>query len=112
MNKGGTQDVIGGVTATMTHAIHSCGIQDGDDIIYGGEAAGYVLHFGDGRSLYFAGDTAVFSDMQLIEQLYHPNWRFFRSAIFSRWARAKPRWHAGYSRPRKWCRCISGPSRL
>jgi hypothetical protein len=26
----------------------------------------------DGRSLYFAGDTNVFSDMQLIEQLYHP----------------------------------------
>ncbi len=76
MNKGGTQDVIAGVTVTMTHAIHSCGIQDGDSIIYGGEAAGYVLRFGDGRSLYFAGDTTVFSDMQLIEQLYHPELAF------------------------------------
>jgi L-ascorbate metabolism protein UlaG (beta-lactamase superfamily) len=71
MNKGGTQQV-GPVRVTMTHAIHSCGILDGDQILYGGEAAGYVLAFPDGRSLYFAGDTNVFSDMQLIEKLYHP----------------------------------------
>ena len=76
MNKGGTQDAVGGVSATMTHAIHSCGITDGDDIIYGGEAAGYVLRFPDGRSLYFAGDTTVFSDMQLIEKLYRPELAF------------------------------------
>jgi L-ascorbate metabolism protein UlaG (beta-lactamase superfamily) len=73
MNKGGTQDVVGGVKATMTTAVHSCGIQDGDQIIYGGEAAGYVLNFPDRRSLYFAGDTTVFSDMQLIEKLYRPD---------------------------------------
>jgi L-ascorbate metabolism protein UlaG (beta-lactamase superfamily) len=30
----------------------------------------------DGRSLYFAGDTNVFSDMHLIEQLYHPELAF------------------------------------
>lgn len=71
MNKGGSQ-TIGGVTFTMTHAVHSCGIVDDGMVIYGGEAAGYVLRFEDGRSLYFAGDTNVFSDMQLIEQLYHP----------------------------------------
>jgi len=76
MNKGGTQDVIGKVKATMTHAVHSCGIQDGDEILYGGEAAGYVLHLPDGRTIYFAGDTAVFSDMQLIAQLYKPNLAF------------------------------------
>lgn len=75
MNKGGTQDV-GPVKATMTHAIHSCGIQDGDQILYGGEAAGYVLHLPDGRSMYFAGDTSVFSDMQLIERLYRPDLAF------------------------------------
>jgi len=71
MNKGGTQKV-GEVLVTMTHAVHSCGILDDGKIIYGGEAAGYVLRFADGRALYFAGDTAVFGDMQLIEQLYHP----------------------------------------
>jgi L-ascorbate metabolism protein UlaG (beta-lactamase superfamily) len=75
MNKGGSQQV-GPVTVTMTHAVHSCGILDDGKIIYGGEAAGYVLRFADGRSLYFAGDTNVFSDMALIEQLYHPDLAF------------------------------------
>ena len=75
MNKGGSQKV-GPVTVTMTHAIHSCGILDDGKIIYGGEAAGYVLRFADGRAAYFSGDTNVFSDMQLIEQLYHPELAF------------------------------------
>ena len=75
MNKGGSQKV-GEVTVTMTHAIHSCGILDEGKIIYGGEAAGYVLRFADNRALYFAGDTNVFSDMALIEQLYHPELAF------------------------------------
>jgi len=75
MNKGGSQK-LGDVTLTMTHAVHSCGILDDGKIIYGGEAAGYVLRFSDGRVAYFAGDTNVFSDMQLIEQLYHPELAF------------------------------------
>jgi L-ascorbate metabolism protein UlaG (beta-lactamase superfamily) len=75
MNKGGSQQ-IGPVSITMTHAVHSCGILDGDKIIYGGEAAGYVLRFADNRSIYFAGDTAVFSDMELIQELYEPTLAF------------------------------------
>ena len=75
MNKGGSQQV-GLVTVTMTHAVHSCGILDDGKIIYGGEAAGYVLQFGDGRNLYFAGDTNVFSDMALIHDLYRPELAF------------------------------------
>ena len=75
MNKGGSQKV-GQVTVTMTHAIHSCGILDDGKIIYGGEAAGYVMRFADGRVLYFAGDTNVFTDMQLIERLYQPELAF------------------------------------
>jgi len=75
MNKGGTQEV-GPIKVTMTHAVHSCGIQDGDQILYGGEAAGYVLHLPDSRTIYFAGDTAAFSDMQIIEKLYHPELAF------------------------------------
>jgi len=75
MNKGGSQRV-GPITVTMTHAIHSCGILDDGKIIYGGEAAGYVLHLEDGRRVYFSGDTNVFSDMQLIEQLYSPELAF------------------------------------
>ena len=75
MNKGGTVD-LGFVKLTMTHAVHSSGIKDGSDMIYGGEAAGYVLTQKDGRRAYFAGDTAVFSDMALIEQLYQPQLAF------------------------------------
>jgi L-ascorbate metabolism protein UlaG (beta-lactamase superfamily) len=71
MNKGGSQQV-GPVTVTMTHAVHSCGILDEGRILYGGEAAGYVVGLGDGRNLYFAGDTNVFSDMALIRELYRP----------------------------------------
>lgn len=75
MNKGGSQK-LGGVTVTMTHAIHSCGITDGDQIVYGGEAAGYILNFADGRTAYFAGDTNVFTDMQLIAEIYRPELAF------------------------------------
>ncbi len=75
MNKGGSQ-LMGPVKTTMVHAIHSCGILDGDQIIYGGEASGYVLRFADGRCLYFAGDTNVFTDMELIREMYHPELAF------------------------------------
>ena len=71
MNKGGTQEVEG-VRFTMTHAIHSSGIEDGGQVVYGGEACGYVLTLGDGTRIYHAGDTAVFSDMALIGELYSP----------------------------------------
>lgn len=71
MNKGGTQEVCG-IRITMVHALHSCGILDGDQIVYGGEAAGYVLELPDGLRLYHAGDTAVFGDMRLIGELYRP----------------------------------------
>ena len=73
MNKGGTQEVAG-VKVTMVHAVHSCGIQEEDgSFIYGGEACGYVLEFSNGLKLYHAGDTAVFSDMQIIHDLYRPD---------------------------------------
>lgn len=75
MNKGGSQKV-GPVTVTMTHAVHSCGILDDGKIIYGGEAASYVLRLPDGRAIYFAGDTNVFSDMALIAELYAPQLAF------------------------------------
>jgi L-ascorbate metabolism protein UlaG (beta-lactamase superfamily) len=71
MNKGGTQN-IDGVKITMVHADHSCGIQDGDELIYGGEACGYVIEFSNGVKMYHAGDTNVFGDMQIIRELYHP----------------------------------------
>jgi L-ascorbate metabolism protein UlaG (beta-lactamase superfamily) len=75
MNKGGTA-TVGPISVTMTTAVHSCGILDDGKIIYGGEAAGYVARFPDRRVVYCAGDTNVFSDMQLIQRLYHPELAF------------------------------------
>ncbi len=70
MNKGGSQQV-GELRVTMVHAVHSCGILDDGKIVYGGEACGYVVEI-EGRRFYHAGDTNVFGDMQIIQELYEP----------------------------------------
>jgi len=72
MNKGGTQ-TLDDIKVTMVHADHSCGIQDGDQLIYGGEACGYVIEFSTGLKIYHAGDTNVFGDMRIIRELYAPD---------------------------------------
>jgi L-ascorbate metabolism protein UlaG (beta-lactamase superfamily) len=71
-NKGGTVEHEG-VKITMTHAVHSCGITEGDQILYGGEACGYIVTLENGVRIYHAGDTAVFSDMKIIGELYKPD---------------------------------------
>ena len=45
----------------VTQAIHSAGIE-------GGLACGFVINF-YGKTIYFAGDTALFGDMQLIGKM-------------------------------------------
>ncbi|MEI9813864.1 MAG: metal-dependent hydrolase [Acidobacteriota bacterium] len=76
MNKGGTAQV-GPISVTMTHAIHSNSITEEDGtVVYAGEPAGYVVRLADRRVIYCAGDTGVFSDMQLIARLYHPELAF------------------------------------
>lgn len=72
MNKGGTQTVCG-IKVTMTNAVHSSGIMDGDQILYGGEPCGFVIELEDGLKIYHAGDTAAFSDMNIIHELYQPD---------------------------------------
>ncbi len=71
MNKGGSVE-LAGCRVSMTHAQHSSMIQDGDKVIYGGEPAGFVVRVPDGRAFYHAGDTNLFSDMQLIQRLWKP----------------------------------------
>ncbi|NBV46063.1 MAG: metal-dependent hydrolase [Planctomycetia bacterium] len=61
MNLGGSCAVPGG-TARMEIAWHSSSLPDGT---YGGTAAGWLLQVA-GVSMYFAGDTALFSDMARI----------------------------------------------
>lgn len=75
MNLGGTQDVLG-MKVTMVRADHSSGISDGDRIVYGGVASGLIVRLPGGFTFYHAGDTALFSDMQLIAETYRPELAF------------------------------------
>jgi L-ascorbate metabolism protein UlaG (beta-lactamase superfamily) len=75
MNRGGSQQVAG-LTITMTDARHSSGFIDGEQMVYMGEAAGFVIRLEDRRTIYFAGDTALFGDMQLIGDRYKPEIAF------------------------------------
>jgi L-ascorbate metabolism protein UlaG (beta-lactamase superfamily) len=68
-NKGGTVE-WDGLTITLTDAKHSSSCPDGT---YAGEAAGLVFGFENGTTVYVAGDTCVFSDMQLIGRIYEPD---------------------------------------
>ena len=69
INKGGSQE-IDGTRFTLVNAFHSSGLPDGS---YGGEAAGLVVRLANGKTVYFAGDTCVFGNMQLIARLYEPD---------------------------------------
>jgi L-ascorbate metabolism protein UlaG (beta-lactamase superfamily) len=69
INKGGSQE-IDGIRYTLTNAFHSSSADDGT---YTGESCGLVVRLEDGKALYFAGDTCVFGDMQLIARIYRPD---------------------------------------
>ncbi|MEO5617253.1 MAG: metal-dependent hydrolase, partial [Candidatus Eisenbacteria bacterium] len=71
MNKGGTQET-NGIKFTMVHATHSSGIEDGAQVVYGGEPCGFVLTLEDGTRIYHAGDTGPIADMAVIGELYQP----------------------------------------
>jgi L-ascorbate metabolism protein UlaG (beta-lactamase superfamily) len=62
----------------MVHADHSGG--DWNDVLgvplYFGEAAGFVVELENGRSVYHAGDTAVFGDLRIIGESHHPDVAF------------------------------------
>lgn len=71
MNKGGTV-TLAGLKITMTQAVHSSTMNVEGKMVPAGEPGGYVVQFPNGFTLYHAGDTAVFGDMELIRQLYRP----------------------------------------
>jgi len=68
-NKGGTVEAAG-CRFTITNAFHSSGADDGTSL---GAATGIVAELEDGKQVYFAGDTCVFGDMQLIGRIYSPD---------------------------------------
>jgi L-ascorbate metabolism protein UlaG (beta-lactamase superfamily) len=71
-NLGGTVD-CGGFTATFVQALHSSsfGGEKGTNT-YLGNPAGVVMHFPGDKTLYHMGDTDIFSDMALINELHEP----------------------------------------
>jgi len=79
MNIGGTITVAEGeVKVTMVPAIHSSGLDSGQEnskepIHYGGNPAGFVIQIAGGPTIYHSGDTAYFSDMALIGQQFAPD---------------------------------------
>lgn len=75
MNTGGTTDQ-GGFTVTMVRADHSSGdIKDGMPI-YLGNPCGVIIKAKGEPAVYHMGDTDVFGDMALINELYQPKIAF------------------------------------
>jgi len=56
---------VGDVTVHFVPAMHSS--------TPGGRPVGFVVQFADGRSLYHTGDTGIFGDMALIQEMFAPN---------------------------------------
>ncbi|MGC9140861.1 MAG: metal-dependent hydrolase [Caldimicrobium sp.] len=69
MNFGGTYR-INGLSFTMVPALHSSSFPDGG---YAGEPCGFVVTLENGFTIYHAGDTGIFGDMELIGELYKPD---------------------------------------
>jgi L-ascorbate metabolism protein UlaG (beta-lactamase superfamily) len=75
MGVGGTISVAG-LTVSMTPALHTSSVVEDDTTVYLGVAAGFVVRMENDQAFYFAGDTALFGDMQLIRELYQPEIAF------------------------------------
>lgn len=72
-NTGGT---IGfeGFSATFTNALHSSAHISEDGVSHSlGNANGLMMHFEGDASLLHMGDTDIFSDMKLINELHQPD---------------------------------------
>lgn len=73
MNIGGTCQVQD-VKITMVDAQHSSDLDFMDEVNAGGSAAGYIIELENGRKIYHAGDTGIFSDMRnVINHIYNPD---------------------------------------
>ena len=51
----------------LTPALHGSAVIQGQQIIYTGNPCGFLVHM-EGKTIYHAGDTGLFGDMQLIGQ--------------------------------------------
>jgi len=73
MNIGGTVKVQE-IMITMVNSLHSSDMDFIEEVNAGGSAAGFILELENGRKIYHAGDTGIFSDMRnVISHIYRPN---------------------------------------
>ncbi len=63
MNIGGTVN-IQDIKITMVNSLHSSDMDFIEEVNAGGSAAGFILELENGRKIYHAGDTGIFSDMR------------------------------------------------
>ena len=71
-NTGGTVS-FGSFSATFTNALHSSAQITEDGVSHAlGNANGLMLHFEEEPALFHMGDTDIFSDMALINELHAP----------------------------------------
>lgn len=70
-NKGGTVK-LGDVAVTMVTAAHSSTYRTQEGPMYAGTESGFMIE-GEGHTIYFSGDTDVMMDMELFEDLHHPD---------------------------------------
>lgn len=71
LNTGGTVDA-GGFSVTLVRADHSAGLADMGVIQPVGPAGGLIVKAPGEPVLYHMGDTDIFSDMGLIQELHRP----------------------------------------
>lgn len=73
MNIGGTV-FVQDIKITMVHSQHSSDLDFMDEVNPGGSAGGFILELENGRKIYHAGDTGIFSDMRnVINHIYKPD---------------------------------------
>ena len=70
-NHGGTVD-CGGFTVSLVNAVHSSSIQQGDQLVYLGNPLGLIIKAPGEPTLYHMGDTDIFGDMALINEIHQP----------------------------------------
>lgn len=85
MNKGGTIEPLGrGIKIHMVPAEHSSSVDltvfglrgsepNAPRHLAGGDPVGYVIELENGFKIYHSGDTGVFGDMALIQELHQPD---------------------------------------
>lgn len=61
------------VNVTMVQAKHTSSYRETEGTpVYAGEAAGFIFDFQNDYTVYHSGDTALMSDMKLIQDVYQP----------------------------------------